>query len=142
MAGWALAATQAWAEVTVTEAWVRTTVPEQKASGAYMKIRSSEDAKLVAASSPVARTVEVHEMTMADNVMKMRAIGALALPAGQTVELKPGGYHVMLIGLVKPIERDQRVPMILTIEGKDGKRSTVKVEATAHRPGDQAGKHK
>ena len=127
MAGWALAAAHAWAEVTVTEAWVRTTVPEQKASGAYMKIRSSEDAKLVAASSPVAKTVEVHEMMMDGNVMKMRAIDALPLPAGQTVELKPGGYHVMLIGLAKPIERDQRVPLTLTIEGKDGKRSTVKV---------------
>lgn len=128
-AGWALVATQALAEVTVTEAWVRGTVATQKATGAFMKIRSSDDAKLVAAASPAANIVEVHEMAIKDNVMTMRAIDALALPAGKTVELKPGGYHVMLIDLVKPLAAGDMVPVTLTVMGKDGKKSTLEVKA-------------
>jgi periplasmic copper chaperone A len=129
IAGWALVATQAVAEVTVTEAWVRGTVATQKATGAFMKIRSSDDAKLVAAASPSASIVEVHEMAIKDNVMTMRAVDALALPAGKTVELKPGGYHVMLIDLVKPLAKGDTVPVTLTIVGKDGKKSTLQVKA-------------
>ena len=129
IAGWALVATQAWAEVTVTEAWVRGTVATQKATGAFMKVKSSEDAKLVGAASPAANIVEVHEMAMKDNVMTMRAVDAIALPAGKTVELKPGGYHVMLIDLVKPLGAGDTVPVTLTVVGKDGKKSTVAVKA-------------
>lgn len=125
----ALFASQAWAEVTATEAWVRGTVPTQKATGAFMKLKSSEDAKLVAAASPVARIVEVHEMQLKDNVMTMRAVDALALPAGTTVELKPGGYHVMLIELVKPLAKGDTVPVTLTVVGKDGRKSTLDVKA-------------
>ena len=129
IAGWALVATQALAEVTVTEAWVRGTVAAQKATGAFMKIRSTEDAKLVGAASPSASIVEVHEMAMKDNVMTMRAVDELPLPAGKTVELKPGGYHVMLIDLVKPLATGDKVPVTLTIVGKDGKKSTLEVKA-------------
>ena len=129
IAGWALFATQALAEVTVTEAWVRGTVATQKATGAFMKIRSSDDAKLVAAASPAAGIVEVHEMAIKDNVMTMRAVDVLPLPAGKTVELKPGGYHVMLIDLVKPLATGDKVPVTLTIVGKDGKKSTLEVKA-------------
>lgn len=129
IAGWALVATQAWAEVTVTEAWVRGTVATQKATGAFMKIRSSEDAKLVAAASPAATIVEVHEMSMKDNVMSMRAVDELPLPAGKTVELRPGGYHVMLIDLAGPLAAGDKVPVTLTIVGKDGRKSTLEVRA-------------
>jgi hypothetical protein len=129
IAGCALVATQALAEVTVTEAWVRGTVAAQKATGAFMKIRSTEDAKLVGAASPSASIVEVHEMAMKDNVMTMRAVDELPLPAGRTVELKPGGYHVMLIDLVKPLATGDKVPVTLTIVGKDGKKSTLEVKA-------------
>jgi hypothetical protein len=129
IAGCALFATQALAEVTVTEAWVRGTVAAQKATGAFMKIRSTEDAKLVGAASPSASIVEVHEMAMKDNVMTMRAVDELPLPAGKTVELKPGGYHVMLIDLVKPLATGDKVPVTLTIVGKDGKKSTLEVKA-------------
>jgi hypothetical protein len=127
--GWALVATQAAAEVTVTEAWVRGTVASQKATGVFMKLRSTEDAKLVAAASPAATVVEVHEMAMKDNVMTMRAVDELALPAGRTVELKPGGYHVMLIDLLKPLAAGEKVPVTLTVVGKDGKKSSVEVKA-------------
>ena len=129
IAGCALFATQAVAEVTVTEAWVRGTVAAQKATGAFMKIRSTEDAKLVGAASSSASIVEVHEMAMKDNVMTMRAVDALPLPAGKTVELKPGGYHVMLIDLVKPLGKGDTVPVTLTIVGKDGRKSTLEVKA-------------
>jgi copper(I)-binding protein len=129
IAGCALVATQAVAEVTVTEAWVRGTVATQKATGAFMKIRSTEDAKLVGAASPSASIVEVHEMAMKDNVMTMRAVDELPLPAGKTVELKPGGYHVMLIDLAKPLAAGDKVPVMLTIVGKDGRKSTLEVKA-------------
>ncbi|HQW39470.1 MAG TPA: copper chaperone PCu(A)C [Usitatibacteraceae bacterium] len=127
--GWVLVATQALAEVTATEAWVRGTVATQKATGAFMKLRSTEDAKLVGAASPAATIVEVHEMAMKNNVMSMRAVDELPLPAGKTVELKPGGYHVMLIDLVKPLAAGEKVPVTLTLVGKDGKKSTLEVKA-------------
>ena len=95
----------------------------------FMKIRSTEDAKLVGAASPSASIVEVHEMAMKDNVMMMRAVDELPLPAGKTVELKPGGYHVMLIDLVKPLATGDKVPVTLTIVGKDGRKSTLEVKA-------------
>ena len=130
------------AQVTVSDPWVRSTVPAQKATGAFMKVKSGSEAKLVSAASPVAKVVEVHEMSMKDNVMQMRAIDAIALPAGKTVELKPGGYHVMLMELVKPIDAGASVPITLTFVGKDGKKFTQEVKAEARAPGDDGSKHK
>jgi len=135
IAGWALVAAQAWAEVTVTGAWVRGTVPAQKATGAFMKLRSSEDMTLFNAASPAARIVEVHQMTMSGNVMAMRAVDDVALPAGKTVEFKPGGYHVMLINLVKPLARGDKVPITLTFVDKSGKKSTLEVSAEVRATG-------
>ena len=127
--GWTLVAMQAFAQVTVTEPWARSTVAEQKATGMFMTLTSKEDAKLVGAASPAAKIVEVHEMTMDNNIMKMREVKAVALPAGKPVQFKPGGYHVMLIDLARPLEPGQKVPVTLVIEGKDGKRSKVEAEA-------------
>jgi copper(I)-binding protein len=93
----------AQAQVQVGDPWVRATVAPQKATGAFMQLTSAKPAKVVAASSPVAEMVEIHEMKMEDGVMKMRAVDALPLPAGQAVALKPGSYHVMLMGLKQPI---------------------------------------
>ncbi len=131
-----LVASPAFAQVTVSDPWVRSTVPSQKATGAFMKVKSGTDAKLVSAASPVAKLVEVHEMTMKDNVMQMRAVESIALPAGKEVELKPGGYHVMLMDLAKPVEKGAIVPITLTFVGKDGKRFTQEVKAEARAPGD------
>lgn len=128
----------ALAQVTVAEPWVRGTVPAQKATGAFMKITSKQDAKLVGAASPAAKVVEVHEMAMKGNVMEMRAIDALPLPAGKAVELKPGGYHVMLIDLVKPLGKGDTVPVTLTIQDKDGRKSTVEVKAEVRALGDMS----
>jgi hypothetical protein len=130
-----LAAGPAFGEVTATEAWVRGTVPAQKVTGAYMKLKSTADAKLVAAESPAAKRTEVHEMAMQGNVMQMREVGSIALPAGKVVELKPGGYHVMLMDLVKPLAKGEGVTIRLTVEDKAGKRSTVDVKAEVRAPG-------
>ncbi len=119
----------AFAQVTVGEPWVRGTVAAQKATGAFMELTSSEDAVLVSASSPVAGVVEVHHMAMDQGVMKMRAIPRLDLPAGKTVRLEPGGYHVMLMDLKQQMKAGDVVAITLEIQGKDGKTRTVEVKA-------------
>jgi copper(I)-binding protein len=116
----------AQAQVRVDDPWVRATVAPQKATGAFMQLTSAKPAKVVAASSPAAAVVE-----MDGGVMKMRAVDALALPAGQAVALKPGSYHVMLMGLKAPISAGVTVPLTLTVEGEDKQRSTVEVKALA-----------
>jgi copper(I)-binding protein len=113
------------AQTTVKDAWVRGTVAPQKATGAFMQITSAQGGKLVSVQSPVAGVAEVHEMAMDGNVMKMRAMPALDLPAGKAVELKPGGYHVMLMDLKQPLKSGESVPLMLVVEGKDGKRETL-----------------
>lgn len=124
------AAAPSWAQTTVKNAWVRGTVPQQKATGLFAQITSASGGKLVAASSPVAGAVEIHEMSMTDGVMQMRALAALDLPPGKTVELKPsGGYHVMLLDLKQQIKAGQTVPVTLVIEGKDGRRESIEVKA-------------
>ncbi len=122
-------AAPSWAQTTVKNAWVRGTVPQQKATGLFAQITSASGGKLVAASSPVAGAVEIHEMSMTDGVMQMRALAALDLPPGKTVELKPGGYHVMLLDLKQQVKAGQTVPVTLVIEGKDGRRESIDVKA-------------
>jgi hypothetical protein len=122
-------ATAAAENVVVGEPWVRATVAGQKATGAFMELRSAEDAVLVSASSPVAGVVEIHEMVMDGNVMKMRAMPRLDLPAGKSVLLRPGGYHVMLMELKQPLKKGDTVPLSLRVEGKDRSPRTVDVVA-------------
>ena len=122
---------QAQAQVTVKDAWVRATVAQQKATGAFMQLQSSQDAKLISAQSPVAGVVEVHEMAMDGGVMKMRAVPSLALPTGKAVDLKPGGYHVMLMDLKGQVKDGDTVPVTLVVEGKDGKRQNIEIKASA-----------
>ena len=124
-----LGSTSALAQTTVKEAWIRGTVAQQKATGMFAQITSVGGGKLVSASSPVAGVVEIHEMAMDGNVMKMRALPAgLELPAGKAVELKPGGYHVMLMDLKKPLSAGETVAVLLVIEGKDGKTETLTIQ--------------
>lgn len=125
----ALAALPATAQVAVADAWVRGTVAGQSATGAFMRITAGTDMALVAAASPVAKVVEVHEMKMEGGVMKMSAIERLPLPANRTVELAPGGYHVMLMGLAHPLKEGETVPIALTFADKAGKKQTVEVKA-------------
>ena len=123
------AAPAASAQVTVTDPWVRGTVTGQKATGAFMQLKSHADTALVAAASPVAKIVEIHEMKMEGSMMRMNAVDRLALPAGKAVDLKPGGYHVMLMDLVKPLKDGDTVPLQLTFEDRAGKKQTVEVKA-------------
>lgn len=126
------AAAQAQAQnVVAKDPWVRATVTQQKATGMFAQIISSSDARLVEAKSAVAGVVEIHEMAMDNNVMKMRQIPGLALPAGKTVDLKPGGYHVMLMDLKGQVKEGDVVPVTLVFEGKDGKRENVEIKAPA-----------
>jgi copper(I)-binding protein len=124
-----LAAAAAHAQVTVADAWVRGTVTGQKATGAFMQIQSAADTALVAAASPVAGVVEIHEMKMDGGVMKMGAIRSLAVPAGKTTELKPGGYHVMLMELKQPLKEGETVPVTLTFEDKAGRKQSLEIKA-------------
>ena len=127
--GLLVAVSIAQAETTVTNAWIRGTVPQQKATGMFGQITSSTGGKLVAASSPAAATVEIHEMAMEGTVMKMREVsGGLDLPAGKPVALSPGGYHVMLLDLKHRLEPGDIVPMTLIVEGKDGRRESVEIQ--------------
>jgi copper(I)-binding protein len=120
----------AWAQVQVQDPWIRGTVPQQKATGLFAQITSARGGKLVSGSSPVAGVVEIHEMSMDGNTMRMRALtNGLDLPAGQAVMLKPGGYHVMLMDLKRPLKTGETVPVSLVIESA-GQRETVEVQAT------------
>ena len=93
--------------VEIRDAWIRTSVPGQKATGAFMKITAKDGTKLMGASSPAAGVAQVHEMKMEADVMKMRAVtGGLDIAAGKTVELKPGGYHLMLMDLKAALQKD------------------------------------
>jgi copper(I)-binding protein len=136
----ALLAGHAWAQTTIKDAWVRGTVAQQLGTGAFMKITSAQGGRLVAVQSPVARTAEVHEMVMQGDVMAMRAIEFLELPAGRAVELKPGGHHLMLMGLKQQLKPGERVPLTLTVEGKDGKRETIELQAPVQALGAAHGK--
>ena len=119
------------AEVTAKDAWVRGTVPAQKTTGAFMTLTSTEDVKIVAASSPVAKKTEIHTSMMMNGVNMMHAADAIPMAAGKPLELKSGGYHVMLMDLVKPVKAGDVIPITFTIEGKDGKRTQLEVKATA-----------
>jgi copper(I)-binding protein len=125
----ATASSASLAQVKVTDPWVRATVPQQKATGAFMSITAPKGARLVEARSPVAGVVEIHEMKMENDVMKMRAIAGLDLPAGKTVDLKPGGYHVMLMELRQQVKEGDSVPITLVVESADKKRQNVEVKA-------------
>jgi len=126
--GAALMAT-ASAQVTVKDPWVRATVAQQKATGAFMQLTAAKDTRLVSVSTSLTAMAEVHEMAMDNNVMKMRQIPALDLPAGKAVELRPGGYHLMLMDLKQQVKAGDTVPLTLVFEDKAGKRESVEVRA-------------
>lgn len=111
----------------VEGAWVRSSVAGQHGTGAFMKLTPSQATQLVGASTPVAGTAEVHEMKMEGDVMKMRALpNGLELPAGKAVTLSPGGFHVMLMDLKVPLQKDTTIPMTLVF--KDAKGMETKKE--------------
>lgn len=126
-----IAVFSAHAEVIVTNAWVRPTVAQQKVTGAFMTITSTVDAHVVGITSPVADRVEIHEMKMDNDIMTMRAVPSLPLSAGKQTKLAPGGYHVMLFGLHQQVKAGDSVPLTLIIEGRNKKRTSVTIKASA-----------
>ena len=124
-----LPAVPAHAQVTVSDPWVRATVAQQKSTGAFMKLQAAKDTTLISATSPLTPTVEVHEMRLQGDVMRMREVPSISLSAGQAVELRPGGYHIMLLNLQHQVKEGETVPLTLVFEGSDGARETVAVNA-------------
>lgn len=119
----------ATAQVAVSDAWVRGTVAGQQSTGAFMRLTAGADATLVGVASPAAKVVEIHEMKHDGGMMKMSAVARLPLPAGKAVELSPGGYHVMLMGLAQPLKEGDSVPITLTFEDKTGAKQVIAVKA-------------
>jgi periplasmic copper chaperone A len=115
-------------EVKVEAAWVRGTAEGQSGTGGFMTLTAKESLRLVGLASPVAGIVEIHEMKMENDVMKMRALPSLALPAGKAVEFKSGGNHIMLMDLKQALKYGSSVPVILTFADTQGKQSTLTVQ--------------
>jgi copper(I)-binding protein len=115
----------ALAQVSVSDPWIRATVPQQKTAGAFMQLRSVKPVRLVEVKTPVAGRVELHQMAMEGQTMRMRAVEAIDLPAGQTVNLASGGYHVMLFDLKRQLKDGEQVPLTLTVVDAGGKRENV-----------------
>lgn len=137
LTGTALARDYEAGTLRIERPWARATVPGQPAGGAFLKLenRGGED-RLLSARSPAAARVELHTMSMDGNVMRMRQVESIALPAGATVELKPGALHIMLIGLKAPLKQGERIPLTLQFE-KAGE-VTVEVDVASLVPGGAA----
>lgn len=115
--------------VTVKDAWVRASVQGQTATGAFMAITAKENVRLVQVSSPVAGVAQVHEMKMDGGVMRMRAVeGGLDIAAGNTLEFKSGGYHVMLMDLKAALPKGSMVPLTLVFKDTKGVESRVELQ--------------
>lgn len=125
------------APVVADGAWARASVAGQKATGAFVRLTASTATRLVRAESAAAGVTEIHEMKMEGDVMKMRAIAGLDLPAGKTVELKPGGYHIMLMDLKAPLVPSTSLPLTLVFQDAQGAKSelVLQVPVSAKMPG-------
>ena len=122
--------------VQIENAYTRSTVPGQMAAGGFMKIENKGPVdQLISASSPVAGEVQLHEMAMEGNVMKMREVKEVVLPAGGAVELKPGGMHLMFINIKAPLTAGETVPVKL----KFAKAGEVEVKMPVNAMGAQGG---
>jgi len=121
-------------QIEITAPYVRAVPPGQPNSAAFMTLTNSGDVDgaLVAAASPAAEVVELHTHAMVDGMMRMRRIERIDLPAGDTVELAPGGLHIMLIGLVAPLVIDETVEIRLNFD--DGSERLVSAPVRAIQP--------
>lgn len=124
------------APVAISHAWARATAPGQNVGAAYLELKSTTDLMLTKAESPAAGSVEVHTMSMKDGVMEMRMQDTLELPAGQAVKLEPGGLHLMLFDLKKPLKVGESVPMTLRFQDKHGKESSMNITLPIKRSAD------
>ena len=128
--------------ITLADAWARATTASAQTGGAYVRIVNSGQApdKLLSARSEIAAQTQLHETIEANGVMKMRELAeGVALPAGGSVEFRPGGYHVMLIGLVRPLVSGEAFPLTLTFERAGPVQIAVEVKPANHAPGGHHG---
>ena len=116
------------APLKVENAWVRASVPGQSGTGGYMRLTAAEPLTLVGVQSPVAGIAEVHEMKMEGDVMRMRAAGPIALTPGVAFELRPGGYHLMFMGLKAPLKDGSQLPLTLLLRDAKGSERRVPVQ--------------
>ena len=113
----AQAQSKAQTQPQVQDAWARPTVQGQTVGGGYFRIDGGPTAdRLLAVSADIAQSVELHTMRMDGDVMRMRQLDSVDVPAKQSVEFKPGGMHVMLIGLKTPLKVGNNFPMTLRFE--------------------------
>ena len=131
------AAAQQSATVVIEQPWSRATAGNARTTAAYMTLRNVGAAadRLVSAATPLAETVELHTVIKEGSVMRMRPVAAIDVPAGGATTLQPGGFHVMILGLHKPLKEGTRLPLTLTFE----KAGSVAVEATVRSPGGRGG---
>lgn len=126
--------------VEVKGAWARATPGKAETGAAYLTIASATADRLTGVSTAVAGKAELHEMTMQGDVMKMRSVAVIDLPAGQTIVLKPGALHIMLVGLRHPLQAGESFPLTLEFEKAGRREVTVVVEkAGTMGPGQAAG---
>jgi len=105
--------------ITIQNAWVRPTNAGQDVGAAYMTLTSTKDVALIQVESDVTDSVEIHSMTMQNGVMKMRMLDTLPLTAGKPYKLAPGGFHLMLFDLKKPLSVGEQVNFVLHFEIKN-----------------------
>jgi periplasmic copper chaperone A len=127
--GFALAASSAWSgQLDIENTWARATPGGATTGAAYVTIRSPTADQLVGAATPVAGKAELHKMEMSGMVMKMRPVAGIDIPAGRPVSLAPGGLHIMLVGLKKPLQAGQSFPLTLTFAKTGARTVNVSVE--------------
>jgi copper(I)-binding protein len=115
-------------QLEVSNAWARATPGKAENGAAYLTIQSPTPDRLLSVSTPVAKKAELHTMSMEGMVMKMRPLAGVDIPAGQPITLKPGGRHVMLLGLDEPLREGQSFPLTLTFEKAGTRTVTVAIE--------------
>jgi copper(I)-binding protein len=127
-------------DIQIKDVWARATPGGAQTAAIYVTIASAAGDRLTGASTPAAQTAELHSMTLDNGVMKMRQLDGIDLPAGQTVTLKPGGYHIMLTGLAQPLKDGQNFPLTLTFAKAGAQQVTVSVQKVgAMGPGGETG---
>ena len=116
--------------IAIGHPYARATAAGQPTGGGFLKLANGgADDKLLSATAGVSASVELHEMKMEGDVMRMRQVDGIALPAGKSVELRPGGFHIMFVGLKAPLKAGDKFPMKLKFEKAGEVEVTVNVEA-------------
>ncbi|MBX6318403.1 copper chaperone PCu(A)C [Pigmentiphaga sp.] len=124
--------------IRIEHPWARATAPGQPSGGGFLKLTNAGEAdKLIAVRADVSASTELHTMQMEGDIMRMRQVDAIAVPAGGEVELKPGGYHIMFVRLKAPLKEGASFPATLVFE----KAGEVQVEFKVHAPGARGGEH-